>query len=101
MAEAKELLEIKQRLALIEARLQQLFEHLDVKPREGAGGEGGWWGGSGEGGAVDPASDPEIQDLLAKGNEMQAIKRYRELTGLGLKESKDAIIRAGSEQGER
>jgi len=102
VAEARELLEVKQRLALIEARLQQLFEHLDLRPRENAAGEGsGWWGGSGEGGAIDPASDPEIQDLLAKGNEIQAIKRYRELTGLGLKEAKDAIIRAGIEQGDR
>jgi len=99
MAEARELLEVKQRLALIEARLQQLFEHLDLKPREDAGG--GWRGDRGEGEAVDPASDPEIQDLLAKGNEMQAIKRYRELTGLGLKEAKDAIIQAGIELGGR
>jgi ribosomal protein L7/L12 len=38
-------------------------------------------------------ADPEIQDLVAKGNEVQAIKRYRELTGLGLKEAKDAIDR--------
>jgi ribosomal protein L7/L12 len=92
MASSQELLEIKQRLALIETRLQQLFEHLDLRPRETAGG--GWWGGSGEGDAPDPATDPEIQDLLAKGNEIQAIKRYREFTGLGLAEAKEAIERA-------
>jgi ribosomal protein L7/L12 len=92
MASSQELLEIKQRLALIETRLQQLFEHLDLRPRETAGG--GWWGGGGEGDAPDPAADPEIQDLLAKGNEIQAIKRYRELTGLGLAEAKEAIERA-------
>jgi ribosomal protein L7/L12 len=88
----RQLLEIKQRLALIESRLDQLFEHLDLEPRESAGG--GWWGG--EEGASDPASDPEIQDLLAKGNEIQAIKRYRELTGMGLAEAKEAIERARS-----
>jgi ribosomal protein L7/L12 len=92
MASSQELLEIKQRLALIETRLQQLFEHLDLRPRETAGG--GWWGGGGEGDAPDPATDPEIQDLLVKGNEIQAIKRYRELTGLGLAEAKEAIERA-------
>ena len=91
MASSQEPLEIKQRLALIETRLQQLFEHLDLRPRETAGGD--WWGG-GEGDPPDPATDPEIQDLLAKGNEIQAIKRYRELTGLGLAEAKDAIERA-------
>jgi ribosomal protein L7/L12 len=91
MASSQEPLEIKQRLALIETRLQQLFEHLDLRPRETAGGD--WWGG-GEGDPPDPATDPEIQDLLAKGNEIQAIKRYRELTGLGLAEAKEAIERA-------
>lgn len=95
--EARELLELKQRIALLETRVQQLFEHLDIAPRESAGGEGGWWGDSGEeGGQLDPMSDPEIQDLLAKGNEIQAIKRYRELTGLGLAEAKDAIEQAQS-----
>jgi hypothetical protein len=47
MAEARELLEIKQRLALLEIRLQQVFEHLDIAPREAASGDG-WWGGTGE-----------------------------------------------------
>ena len=95
MAEARELLELKQRIALLETRLQQVFEHLNIAPRDSAGGEGGWWGGSGEeGGHLDPMSDPEIQDLLAKGNEIQAVKRYRELTGLGLAEAKDAIDQA-------
>jgi hypothetical protein len=81
MAEARELLEIKQRLALVEARLQQLFQHLDIAPRESAGG-GGWGGGGEEGEPLDPLSDREIQDLLVEGNEIQAIKRYLELTGL-------------------
>jgi ribosomal protein L7/L12 len=83
VVEPREVLEIKQRIAMIEARLEQLFEHLDLTPRDTAGGE-----------ALDPTSDPEIQDLLAKGNEAQAIKRYRELTGLGLAEAQQAIERS-------
>jgi ribosomal protein L7/L12 len=79
MAEARELLEIKQRLALLEARVQQLFEHLDIAPR--AAGE------------IDPTAEAEIQDLVAKGNEVVAIKRYRELTGLGLAKAKAAVER--------
>jgi ribosomal protein L7/L12 len=71
------LLEIQQRLALVESRLEQLFEHLDLKPRGG--------------GETDPAQDPEIQDLLAKGNDAQAVKRYRELTGAGIAEAQSAI----------
>ncbi len=50
----QDLIEVKQRLALIEARLEQLFTHLQVQPLKrpmGSSGEGeGWWGGSGEGG---------------------------------------------------
>lgn len=71
------LLELQQRLALVESRLEQLFEHLDLKPRGG--------------GEADPIQDPEIQDLLAKGNEAQAVKRYRELTGAGIAEAQSAI----------
>ena len=75
--------DLEQRLSLIEARVQQLFEHLNIAPREGA-----------EGAELDPNADPEIQDLLAKGNEAQAIKRYHEVTGVGLDEAKQAIERA-------
>ena len=77
----RHLLEIKQRLALVETRLQQLFEHLDLKPRD-------------PGSTDDPAADPEIQDLLAKGNKAQAVKRYRELTGVGIAEAQRAIEQA-------
>ena len=41
----------------------------------------------------DPAQDPEVLEALASGKKILAIKRYRELTGLGLKESKDAVER--------
>jgi ribosomal protein L7/L12 len=81
----QQLLEIQQRLALVESRLEQLFEHLDLEPRSGD-----------QGGQPDPAQDPEIQDLLAKGNEAQAVKRYRELTGAGIAEARSAIQRAQS-----
>jgi ribosomal protein L7/L12 len=80
----RHLLEIKQRLALVESRLEQLFEHLDIAPRQAP--EPG-----------DPGtaiSDPEIQDLLAKGNKAQAVRRYRELTGAGIAEAQQAIERA-------
>jgi ribosomal protein L7/L12 len=71
-----ELGEIKQRLARVETRLEQLFEHLNVAPREHVS---------------DPSDDPEIQDLLAKGNQAQAVKRYSELTGVGIAEAQRAI----------
>ena len=73
---------MEERLALIESRLEQLFDHLDLRPGGGTGDE------------VDPASHPEIQDLLTKGNTAQATKRYQELTGASPEAAKEAIDRA-------
>jgi ribosomal protein L7/L12 len=73
---------MEERLGLIEARLEQLFDHLELKPRGAAGDE------------IDPATDPEIQDLITKGNAEQATKRYQERTGVSLDEAKRAIDRA-------
>ena len=36
-------------------------------------------------------SDEEIQDLLARGHKIEAIKRVRAVTGMGLKEAKDYV----------
>jgi ribosomal protein L7/L12 len=72
---------MEERLGLIEARLDQLFDHLDLKPRGSAAGE------------IDAANDPEIQDLLAKGNAAQATKRYQERTGVSLEQAKQEIDR--------
>jgi ribosomal protein L7/L12 len=36
-------------------------------------------------------ADPELLSLLGQKELISAIKRYRELTGAGLKESKDAV----------
>ncbi|MBZ0300416.1 MAG: ribosomal protein L7/L12 [Anaerolineae bacterium] len=37
------------------------------------------------------ADEAELRDLLASGKKIEAIKFYRERTGLGLKEAKDAV----------
>lgn len=44
---------------------------------------------------LDPDTETAINDALAKGHKINAIKILREATGLGLKESKDAIDRLG------
>ncbi len=41
--------------------------------------------------SVDAANDPRITELVGKGNKIEAIKLYRELTGTGLAEAKSAI----------
>ena len=35
--------------------------------------------------------EEQIKELLAKGQKVAAIKLYREMTGIGLKEAKDAV----------
>ena len=42
----------------------------------------------------DLALAPQVQDALRRGNKIEAIKIYRELTGVGLAEAKQAIDRA-------
>ena len=81
----EEIQALEKRMARLEELVEGLYRKLDLRPP--AGDE---WGGSEAG---DPIEDPEIQDLLAKGNDAQAIKRYRELSGLGLKEAQEAIER--------
>ena len=39
----------------------------------------------------DPAQDPQLREALAQGKKILAIKRYRELTGASLMESKQAV----------
>lgn len=43
---------------------------------------------------ADPIMLPEIQAALRRGNKIEAIKLYRELTGLGLTEAKSVIDKA-------
>lgn len=40
---------------------------------------------------LDPAAERELRELVADGQKIEAIKRVRELTGLGLKEAKDYV----------
>ena len=43
------------------------------------------------GSIIAAARDPELLEAIDRGNTITAIKRMRELTGMGLKESKDAV----------
>ena len=65
-----DILDLRRRVAAIE-------QHLGLTPGAAAAGS--------------PASDPELQRLVRDGKTIQAIKRYRELTGAGLAEAKDAV----------
>ena len=62
-----------QRVARVERKLDLILDHLGL-------------------GADDPRMD-EVLVLLRNGKKIQAIKVYREITGAGLKEAKDAVER--------
>ena len=69
---------LKSRINELEDRLNFLYRRLNIE-------------------YMDPNSDPlfspQIQDALRRGNKIEAIKIYRELTGVGLAEAKQAIER--------
>ena len=66
--------ELRERLERIEQKLDALLAFFRVPPTA-AGGE--WM--------------EEVRAFVAKGQIIQAIKVYREHTGTGLKEAKDAV----------
>ena len=68
----------EERIRRLEEQVALLYRHLGLVPA----------------GSGDPASDAEVIALINSGNKISAIKRYRELTGLGLAEAKEAIERA-------
>jgi ribosomal protein L7/L12 len=68
---------LRERVRLLEAQVAHLYGHLGVDPS-----------------AVPPPStelDPDVVQLINSGKKINAIKLYRERTGLGLKEAHDAI----------
>ena len=73
--EEQEIALLRQRTVRLEAQVEFLFKHLGVSMN--ADGS--------------PAVDPRIIEALKKGQAIEAIKIYRELTGLGLAEAKSAV----------
>jgi ribosomal protein L7/L12 len=74
-----EFLALKSRMAELEDRLQFLYRRLNIDYADPN---------------ADPGLAPQIQEALRRGNKIEAIKIYRELTGVGLAEAKQAIDRA-------
>lgn len=71
-----EIQQLRSRVNELEDRLKALYRHLNLE-------------------YADPGSDPamssQVQDALRRGNKIEAIKIYREMTGVGLAEAKNAI----------
>jgi len=74
-----DIIALKARIAELEDRLKFLYRHLNIEFLENNS---------------DPVLSPQIQAALREGNKIAAIKIYREMTGVGLAEAKQAIDRA-------
>jgi ribosomal protein L7/L12 len=79
MVTETEVQQLRSRVNELEDRLKYLYQRLNID-------------------YVDPGSDPvlspQVQEALRRGNKIEAIKIYRELTGVGLAEAKDVIDKA-------
>ena len=70
----------EERIRRLEEQVAHLYAHLGLSPGVDRFAEVG-------GGGL----DADIQQLVTDGRKIQAIKLYRERTGVGLAEAKDAI----------
>jgi ribosomal protein L7/L12 len=79
MVTEADILLLKSRINELEERLKFLYRRLNIEYADPNS---------------DPALAPQVQDALRRGNKIEAIKIYREFTGVGLAEAKRAIDRA-------
>jgi ribosomal protein L7/L12 len=70
---------LKSRINELEDRLNFLYRRLNIEYADPNSA---------------PILSPQIQEALRRGNKIEAIKIYRELTGVGLAEAKEAVERA-------
>ena len=93
MSADQNLLNDGQRIAALEARVAELERRLGAADADAsaAAQEASGFTFASDRAPADPMSDPRIAELVGKGQKIEAIKLYRELTGAGLAEAKSAI----------
>ncbi|HEU0294800.1 MAG TPA: ribosomal protein L7/L12 [Anaerolineales bacterium] len=79
MVTETEVQQLRSRVNELEDRLKYLYRRLNIEYADLSS---------------DPVLSPQIQEALRRGNKIEAIKIYRELTGVGLAEAKDVIDKA-------
>ena len=86
----EDILDHGRRLADLERKVADLYKHLGhTEPDFG----GGFTFASDQPKSVAASEDPRVVELVQSGRQIDAIKLYRELTGVGLAEAKDAVER--------
>lgn len=79
MVTESDILALKSRINELEDRLKFIYRRLNIEYMDPNS---------------DPVLEPQIQQALRNGNKIEAIKIYREMTGVGLAEAKQVIDRA-------
>ena len=87
----RNLLDHGRRIAELEHKVSELYKRLGQAEPGGFASDSGF----SEPAADAAGDDPRVIELVQTGKEIEAIKLYRELTGVGLKEAKDAVARLG------
>lgn len=87
--------ELEARVARLERAVSELLAAQGRSfsvPAEGGGApDGGGLTFRSDASSADPGLTPEVQAHMAEGRTIQAIKVYRDVTGAGLKEAKEAV----------
>jgi ribosomal protein L7/L12 len=86
----EDILDHGRRIAELERKVAELYNHLGQGESPSAGG---LVFASDAAPSVTAGDDPRLLELIGSGQKIEAIKRYRELTGSGLAEAKDAVER--------
>ena len=87
---SEDILDHGRRIAALERQVSELMR-LATSPEHGEGQSQGLTFASDVPASVSAAEDPRLAQLIASGNKIAAVKLYRELTGVGLKEANDAV----------
>jgi ribosomal protein L7/L12 len=86
---SRDLIDHGRRIAELERKVTELYKRLGQAEPAPLGSESG----VAEPASVNAAEDPRLVELIQAGDEIGATKLYRELTGTGLAEAKDAVDR--------
>ena len=76
--------ELADRVDRLERQVRYLLARMNIDPNE-------FDAPTQIGSALMPGQFDELKSLLRRGRKIEAIKNYRQYTGVGLKEAKDAI----------
>ncbi len=88
----EDILDHGRRIADLERKVAELYKRLGQAEPDFSGG---FTFASDQPKSVTASEDPRVVTLAQSGKQIEAIKLYRELTGVGLAEAKDAVDRIG------